>query len=77
MDCFQTHREGADTQFEADILTVLAALQGLGYVVGHADANGNTVDLASSPARTTRVVLTGAGRTAARHPRPRPINLRD
>jgi hypothetical protein len=70
-------REGADTQFETDILTVLAALQTAGYVVGHADATGTTVDLSSSPPATTRVVLTPAGREVARHPRPKPINLRD
>lgn len=70
-------REGADTVFEADILTVLAALQTAGYVVGHRDSDGATVDLSSSPANTTRVVLTASGRAFSRHPRPRPVNLRD
>jgi hypothetical protein len=67
-------REGSDAQFEADILTILAELQTAGYVVGHADATGNVVDLTSgTPPSTTRIVLTGAGRVQARHPRPRPV----
>lgn len=64
--------EGSDTTFEADILTVLVALQTAGYVIGRNDSTGATVDLSSTPPKTTRVVLTGAGRHAARAPRPRP-----
>lgn len=68
-------RTGSDAQFEADVLTALRALQGAGLVVGH-DTNGNVVDLTSgTPAGTTRILLTGAGRVAGRHPRPRPQRL--
>lgn len=67
------NREGSDPQFEADILTVLAALATAGYIVGHNDKTGAVVDLTASPASTTRVVLTGAGRVQARAPRPRPV----
>ena len=70
------NREGSDATFEADILTVVAALKTAGLVTGHADADGSPVDLAGSPAPTTRVVLTGAGRRAAQHPRPRPVKIR-
>ena len=69
-------REGSDPTFEADTLTVLCALQGLGYVVGHSDTTGDVVDLtAGTPDPTTRVVLTGSGRAFARHPRPRPLAI--
>ena len=64
-------REGSDTQWEADITTVLGQLQGAGYVAGH-DDSGNSVDLTGSPPGTTFVALTGSGRVAARHPRPHP-----
>lgn len=64
--------EGSDPTFEADIVTVLAALQTAGFVVGHNDQTGGVVDLtAGTPAGTTRVVLTPAGRADARHARPR------
>jgi hypothetical protein len=69
-------REGSDPQFEGDVLTVLAALQTQGYVVAHNDQTGVVVDLtAGSPLGSTRIVLTGAGRATARHPRPRPQSL--
>lgn len=68
------NRMGSDPTFEADTLTVLGQLQGLGYVVGY-DVNGNTVDLTASPATTTRVTLTGAGRVQGRAPRPRPRRM--
>lgn len=68
-------REGSDTTFEADILTVVGALQTAGYVVGRNDLTGATVDLTSSPPATTRVVLTGAGRVQGRAPRPRPRRI--
>jgi hypothetical protein len=65
------NREGSDPVFEADIITVLAALQTAGYVVADDDA-GHVVDLtAGTPLGTTRIILTGAGRVQARHPRPR------
>lgn len=70
------NREGSDPQFETDVVTVLQALQGLGYVTAH--SNSGPVDLtAGTPAGTVYVVLTGAGRRAARHPRPRPVRLFD
>jgi hypothetical protein len=65
------NREQSDPVWEADTLTVLGQLQVLGYVVGHDDQSGAVVDLTGSPGQTTRVVLTGAGRAYARHPRPR------
>jgi hypothetical protein len=69
-------REGSDTQFEADVVTVLAALQTAGYVVGHVDLTGAVVDLtAGTPPGSTRIVLTPAGRADARHPMPRPRRL--
>lgn len=69
---FDEDREGSDPQFEADLLTVLAALQTAGLVVGRNDRIGSAVDLSAAPPKTTRVVLTGAGRVKARAPRPRP-----
>lgn len=69
-------RQGSDAQFETDILTVLAALQTAGLVIGRNDTTGGTVDLTSgTPAGTTRIVLTGTGRVAARAPRPRPRRI--
>lgn len=68
-------REQSDATWEADTLTVLGQLQVLGYVVGHNDQTGAVVDLTATPGPTTRVVLTGAGRAYARHPRPRPRDL--
>lgn len=68
-------REGSDPTLSADLLTVLAALQTAGYAVGHNDQTGAVVDLTASPASTTRVVLTGSGRVAARAPRPRPRRI--
>ena len=68
------NREGSDPVFEADILTVLSALQTAGYVTGH-DVNGTVVNLTATPASTTFVKLTGTGRVAGRAPRPRPIVL--
>ena len=65
------NREGSDPQYEADVVTVLGQLQGLGYVSGH-DVNGANVDLTASPPSTTFVVLTGTGRVAGRHPNPNP-----
>ena len=64
-------RMGSDPQWEADVKTVLGALQTAGYVTGH-DVNGANVDLTGSPAGTTFIVLTGAGRAQARHPNPNP-----
>ena len=64
-------REGSDTVWEADIVTVVGALQTAGYVTGH-NVNGGTVDLTASPPSTTFVQLTAAGRAYGRHPRPRP-----
>lgn len=69
-------REQSDSAFEADILTVVAALSDAGFVEGHADADGASVDLTSDPPATTRVVLTGTGRREAQHPRPRPRDIR-
>lgn len=69
-------REGSDAQFETDLLAVLSALQTAGYVTAH-DVNGTTVDLTGTPAKTAFVVLTGAGRATARHPRPRPVRISD
>jgi hypothetical protein len=67
--------EGSDPTFEADTLTVLAALQTAGFVVAHADATGIVVDLTAAPPETTRVRLTGLGRATARAPRPRPHRI--
>jgi hypothetical protein len=64
---------GGDPQLEADVLTVLGQLQTLGYVTAFADQTSAVVDLTGSPGPTTHVVLTGAGRAYARHPRPRPV----
>jgi hypothetical protein len=70
-------RVGDDPVWEADTLTVLKALQGLGYVVAN-DGDGSTVDLtAGTPPGGTHVVLTGSGRAYARHPRPRPRRVND
>lgn len=69
------NREGVDATFQADILTVLGALQTAGYVTGHNGASGAAVDLTAAPDITTYVVLTGAGRADARHPRPRPVRI--
>lgn len=66
------NRMGSDPQWETDTLTVLGQLQSLGYVVGRNDRTGAVVDLTASPPGATRVALTGAGRAAARHPRPKP-----
>lgn len=49
----------ADSQFETDLITVVNALQGLGYVT------------ATVAAVTDTVRLTAAGRVAGRHTRPR------
>ena len=68
------NREGSDLVFEADIITVLGQLQTAGYVTGH-DVNGAVVNLTAAPPKTAFVVLTGAGRTAARAPRPRPRRM--
>lgn len=68
-------REGSDSTFSADLLTVLGTLQGAGYVVGRNETTGAVVDLTASPARTTRVSLTGAGRARSRAPRPRPRRI--
>lgn len=67
--------EGSDAQFEADVLTVLGTLQGLGKVVGRNDQTGATVDLTATPPVSTRIALTGTGRVDARHPRPRPHRI--
>jgi hypothetical protein len=70
-------RAGDDPVWEADALTVLKALQGLGYVAAN-DGHGAAVDLtAGTPPGTTHVVLTGSGRAYARHPRPRPLRVND
>jgi hypothetical protein len=70
-------RQSDDPAWQADTLTVLGALQGLGYVVAH-DPSGNAVDLtAGTPPGSTRICLTGAGRAYARHPRPRPRRVAD
>ena len=68
-------REGSDPTFEADIITVLGELQTAGFVTGHNASTGNAVDLTAAPPTTTYVVLTGAGRADARHPRPRPARI--
>lgn len=71
-------REGDDATWEADILTVLGELQTAGFVTAFKDADGTVVDLTSgTPAGTTRVRLTGSGRAAGRHPRPRPVKVND
>lgn len=68
--------EDSDPVFEADLVTVLAALQAADDVVGHNDQTGAVVDLsAGTPAPTTRITLTGQGRLAARHARPRPRRI--
>lgn len=68
-------RELSDTQFTADVQTVVAALATAGLVSGH-DANGNAVDLTAAQALGSYVALTGTGRVAARAPRPRRRYLR-
>lgn len=71
-------REGDDATFEADVLTVLGELQTAGYVNAFKDADGSAVDLTSgTPPGTTRVHMTGSGRAAGRHPRPRPVKIND
>lgn len=65
-------RQGDDPQLEADVLSVLGTLQGLGYVEAHDDKTGAVADLTASPAATVRVRLTASGREQGRHPRPRP-----
>lgn len=68
-------KAGSDPQFTTDLKTVLAALATAAMVSGH-DAAGGAVDLTASQPDGAFVVLTGAGRVAARHPRPRPRVLR-
>lgn len=67
------NREASDPTFQADTLTVLQQLQGLGYVQAFDAVTGAALDLntANLPG-ATRVALTAVGRTYARHPRPRP-----
>jgi hypothetical protein len=67
-------REGSDAGWEADLITVLGALQTAGYVTGHDDL-GNVVNLTAAPPSTTYVKLTAAGRVAGRAPRPRPRRI--
>lgn len=69
-----TTSEG-DAQFLADTKAVLEELAIEGWVEGR-DAEGKAVNLASSQPSTAQVILTGAGRAQARHPRPRPRYLR-
>lgn len=69
-------RQGSDPVLEADVLTVLGALQTAGLVTAHDELTGASVDLTGSPDASSRVVLTGLGRSTARHPRPRPHKLR-
>lgn len=64
-------REGSDSTWETDTLTVVSALQTAGYVTGH-DVNGASVDLTATPPSTTFVKLTPSGRAYSRAPRPRP-----
>lgn len=66
---------GVDPTFKGDVATVLGELQTAGWVTAN-DGAGNAVDLtAGTPADTARIALTGAGRAAARHPRPRPQRI--
>lgn len=70
-----TTSEG-DAQFLTDTKTVVKALSEAGFVTGYDPVKREVVNLSSTQPKTADVILTGAGRAAARHPRPRPRRLR-
>lgn len=68
--------EEGDTQFYTDVKTVVRQLSEAGYVTGFNPVGNVAVNLTSEQPGTANVILTGSGRAAARHPRPRPRSLR-
>lgn len=69
-------REEGDPQFLTDTKTVVKALAEEGLVTGFSVGENKAVNLAATTPATARVILTGAGRAASRHPRPKPRRLR-
>lgn len=68
--------EEGESQFLTDTKTVVKALATEGLVTGFSPSENAAVDLTATTPTTANVILTGTGRLASRHPRPRPRRLR-
>jgi ABC-type polar amino acid transport system ATPase subunit len=68
--------ETGDPQFLEDVQSVVQKLAEESLVTGFDPVTGKAVNLASTQPTTANVILTGTGRAAARHPRPKPRYLR-
>jgi ABC-type polar amino acid transport system ATPase subunit len=68
--------ETGDPQFLEDVQTVVQELAEESLVTGFSPGENKAVNLAVTQPATANVILTGSGRAAARHPRPRPRYLR-